>query len=247
MNKIAVTGKGVAGKTTIAAALSIFLNKHGKNVWMLDCDPDANLATILGYPYPEKLQPIAELKEIIQERTFTKNNGSAASFFKMNPDISDIPEKFSVEYNGIHHMLMGKMKPAKGGCFECICAIVPEANGFMIVNREYSGMTPLGMTFSTLAGTVVGGNQTPGFMGFGRSYITSKKFIKADGGLKRIVWMPKELKEALSDKLKKEAEAEGVPDLLAQIADETVTTDSEKLLEYLQKVNHPALTMPPLM
>lgn len=133
------------------------------------------------------------------------------------------------------------------GCFECIGAIIPEANGFIIVNREYSGMTPLGMSFSTLAGSVGGGNQTPGFMGFGRLYITSKKFIKADGGLKRVVWMPKELKEALADKLKKEAEAEGAPNLPAQIADETVAVDSEKLLEHLQKVHHPALTMPPLM
>ncbi|MBN1383627.1 MAG: CO dehydrogenase/CO-methylating acetyl-CoA synthase complex subunit beta [Elusimicrobia bacterium] len=133
------------------------------------------------------------------------------------------------------------------GCFECIGAIVPEANGFIIVNREYSGMTPLGMSFSTLAGSVGGGNQTPGFMGFGRLYITSKKFIKADGGLKRVVWMPKELKDAIADRLKKAAEEEGVPDLPDKIADETVAVDTEKLLEYLQKVNHPALTMPPLI
>ncbi|OGS43407.1 MAG: CO dehydrogenase/CO-methylating acetyl-CoA synthase complex subunit beta [Elusimicrobia bacterium RIFOXYD2_FULL_34_15] len=133
------------------------------------------------------------------------------------------------------------------GCFECIGAIVPEANGFMVVNREYSGMTPLGMTFSTLAGSVGGGNQTPGFMGFGRLYITSKKFIAADGGLKRIVWMPKELKEALADKIKTRAQEEGIPDFLDKIADETIATDTEKLLEFLQKVNHPALTMDPLM
>lgn len=133
------------------------------------------------------------------------------------------------------------------GCFECIGAIVPEANGFMVVNREYSGMTPLGMTFSTLAGTVGGGNQTPGFMGFGRLYITSRKFIKADGGLKRIVWMPKELKEAISEKIKNRGEEEGIPDFFDKIGDETVATDTEKLLEHLQKVNHPALTMDPLM
>ncbi|PIU83284.1 MAG: carbon monoxide dehydrogenase [Elusimicrobia bacterium CG06_land_8_20_14_3_00_38_11] len=115
-SKIAVTGKGGAGKSTISASLSIFLSKKGKDVWLIDCDPDANLATILGYPYPDKLQPIVELKEIIQERTLTKNSGSVP-FFKMNPDVSDIPEKFSVEHNGVHLMLMGKMKPAKGGCF----------------------------------------------------------------------------------------------------------------------------------
>ncbi|MEM2900660.1 MAG: acetyl-CoA decarbonylase/synthase complex subunit alpha/beta, partial [Thermoplasmata archaeon] len=76
------------------------------------------------------------------------------------------------------------------GCFECIVAFVPECNGVMIVNREYSGDTPTGMKFSTLAGTVGGGVQVPGFMGIGRQYITSRKFISADGGLGRIVWMP---------------------------------------------------------
>lgn len=116
MNKIAVTGKGGAGKSTIAAAMAVALKNKGKNVWVLDCDPDANLATILGYPYPEKLQPIAELKEIIKERTGAKGDGSAG-FFKMNPQVDDIPSKFSVEHNGVHLMLMGKMKPAKGGCF----------------------------------------------------------------------------------------------------------------------------------
>lgn len=116
-NKIAITGKGGVGKSTIVASLSISLSKKGKDVWLIDCDPDANLATVLGYPYPDKLQPIVELKEIIQERTLTKNNETAIPFFKMNPDVSDIPEKFSVEHNGVHLMLMGKMKPAKGGCF----------------------------------------------------------------------------------------------------------------------------------
>lgn len=133
------------------------------------------------------------------------------------------------------------------GCFECIIAILPEANGFMVVNREYSGMTPCGMTFSTLAGSVGGGAQTPGFMGVGRLYLISKKFISADGGLKRIVWMTKELKETLGDKLKKRCEEEGGPDLINKIADESVATTSEELLKHLEKVGHPALTMPPLM
>ncbi|MBU4140848.1 MAG: CO dehydrogenase/CO-methylating acetyl-CoA synthase complex subunit beta, partial [Candidatus Omnitrophica bacterium] len=125
--------------------------------------------------------------------------------------------------------------------------ILPEANGFMVVNREYSGMTPCGMTFSTLAGSVGGGAQTPGFMGVGRLYLISKKFISADGGLKRIVWMPKELKETLGDKLKKRCEEEGEPGLINKIADESVATSSEELLAHLEKVGHPALSMPPLM
>lgn len=133
------------------------------------------------------------------------------------------------------------------GCFECIVAILPEANGFMVVNREYTGQTPAGMGFSTLAGSVGGGAQTPGFMGIGRLYIVSRKFLTADGGLKRIVWMTKELKESLGEKLKKRAIEEGMPDLIEKIADETVATDSTGLLEYLKKVGHPALNMDPLM
>jgi acetyl-CoA synthase len=133
------------------------------------------------------------------------------------------------------------------GCFECIIAIIPECNGFMVVNRGYTGMTPVGMTFSTLAGSVGGGNQTPGFLGVGRLYLLSKKFLVPEGGLKRIVWMTKELKEFLGDKLKKRCEEIGEPDLVDKIADETITTDAAQLLEYLTKVNHPALSLPPLI
>ena len=80
------------------------------------------------------------------------------------------------------------------GCFECICGIEPFSNGVCIANREYAGMTPLGMTFSELASMTGGGVQTPGFMGHGKHFIASKKFMKAEGGVARIVWMPKELK-----------------------------------------------------
>jgi len=133
------------------------------------------------------------------------------------------------------------------GCFECIIALIPEANGFMVVNREYSGSTPIGMTFSSLAGSVGGGVQTPGFMGVGRLYLVSKKFLLADGGLKRIVWMTKELKASLAEKLNKRAGEEGMPDFLNRIADESVAVTSEELVEYLNKSGHPALGMPSLL
>jgi len=133
------------------------------------------------------------------------------------------------------------------GCFECIVAIIPEANGVMVVHRDYSGMTPCGMTFTTLAGSVGGGVQTPGFLGVGKLYIASKKFISAEGGLKRLVWMPKELKELLADKLKVRAQEIGIPDLIEKIADETVATSSEELLDSLRKVKHPALEMEQLI
>ncbi|MFA5363106.1 MAG: acetyl-CoA decarbonylase/synthase complex subunit alpha/beta [Candidatus Omnitrophota bacterium] len=133
------------------------------------------------------------------------------------------------------------------GCFECILAIVPEANGVMVVNRDFSGMTPSGMTFTTLAGSVGGGVQTPGFLGVGKLYMVSKKFISAEGGIKRLVWMPKSLKEELGDKLIRYLREMGEPGLLEKIADEAVATTSEELLSFLQSVKHPALEMEPML
>jgi len=134
------------------------------------------------------------------------------------------------------------------GCFECIMAIVPEANGVMITTREYGGDTPVGMTFSTLAGSVGGGVQTPGFMGHGRAYVLSRKFISADGGLARLIWIPKELKDSLGDELRQRAEEEGLgSDFVDKIADETVGTAAEDILPYLEEKEHPALTLDPLM
>ena len=132
------------------------------------------------------------------------------------------------------------------GCFECIMVIIPEANGFMTVSREDPSMTPSGMTFSTLAGTAGGGLQTPGMMGHGKYFLTSKKFIRADGGLKRIVWMSSFLKESMAEELKEAAIREGDPDLIDKIADERVATTVEELLAYIEDKGHPALTMPPL-
>jgi len=133
------------------------------------------------------------------------------------------------------------------GCFECIVAIVPEANGVMIVQRGHTEMTPVGMKFSTLAGSVGGGTQNPGFMGIGRNFIVSKKFIYGDGGIKRIVWMTRNMKESLKEVFDKRAAEEGVPDLLDKIADENICEDPEKLLEFLTSVGHPALEMEPML
>ena len=134
------------------------------------------------------------------------------------------------------------------GCFEAIMAYLPELNGFMIVNREHSGMTPIGMTFSTLAGMVGGGTQTPGFMGIGKSYIGSRKFVKADGGLARVVWMPKDLKEQLRSIIEERAEEEGLGrDFIDKIADETVGTTVDEVLPFLEEKGHPALSMEPLL
>lgn len=133
------------------------------------------------------------------------------------------------------------------GCFECIAAVVPEANGIMIVDRDFTGMTPVGMKFSTLAGQIGGGTQTPGFTGIGKLYISSPKFISAEGGQKRIVWMPKQLKEEIAERLKPELEKMKLPDLFDKIATEEDAEEPEGLLEYLQKVGHPALEMESLI
>ena len=134
------------------------------------------------------------------------------------------------------------------GCFECICGIEPMSNGFIVVNREYKGMTPAGMTFGELASCTGGGVQTPGYMGHGRHFISSKKFIAAEGGIERIVWMPKELKDDVAERLNKTAkELYGIDNFTDMVADETVTTDCEELLNWLTEKGHPVLGMEPLM
>ena len=129
------------------------------------------------------------------------------------------------------------------GCFECIAAIVPEANGIMIVDRDFTGMTPIGMTFSTLAGQIGGGVQTPGFTGIGKLYISSPKFISAEGGQQRIVWMSKQLKEEISERFKMQLEKLELTDLYDKIATEEDAEEPDALVEYLTKVAHPALEM----
>jgi acetyl-CoA synthase len=132
------------------------------------------------------------------------------------------------------------------GCFECIVMVIPEVKGVMIVSREDTSMTPMGMKFSTLAGIAGGGLQTPGVMGIGKFYIISPKFISADGGFKRIVWMSKNLKDSMEFEMKAAAEREGVPDLLDKIADGTTVTTVEELEAWVKEKAHPVLDMEPM-
>ncbi|HET97903.1 MAG TPA: CO dehydrogenase/CO-methylating acetyl-CoA synthase complex subunit beta [Desulfurivibrio alkaliphilus] len=129
------------------------------------------------------------------------------------------------------------------GCFEAIAAMLPQCNGIMVVNRDYMGMTPSGMKFTTLAGMAGGGAQTPGFMGVSKHYLTSPKLFLAEGGLSRLVWLPKMLKEELKDKLVERCQAVGMPDFYDKIATEENGTTEEEILEFLKKVGHPALEM----
>jgi len=133
------------------------------------------------------------------------------------------------------------------GCFECIALMLPEVNGIMIVNREFKGITPSGMTFSTLAGTIGGGAQTPGFAGISKNYILSDRFLQGEGGIERLVWMPSALKEELKMRLTKKLTDQNKPDFFEKIADETRATTIEELIDYLDRVKHPALTMKPLV
>ena len=134
------------------------------------------------------------------------------------------------------------------GCFECICGIEPFSNGVCIANREYAGMTPLGMTFPELASMTGGGVQTPGFMGHGKHFISSKKFMKAEGGVQRIVWMPKELKDFVAERLNETAkELYGIENFTDMIGDETIATDPETLVAFLTEKGHPALGLDPMM
>ena len=133
------------------------------------------------------------------------------------------------------------------GCFECICGVEPVSMGVVITCREHAGMTPLGMSFSEMASMTGGGVQTPGFMGHGKHFIASHKFIAAEGGPGRIVWMPKMLKDQMRERLDKTAlEMYGVENFTDMIADETICTeDPEQLLNYLSEVGHPVLGMEP--
>ena len=134
------------------------------------------------------------------------------------------------------------------GCFECICGIEPFSNGVSIVNREHTGITPLGMTFSEMASMTGGGVQTPGFMGHGKHFIASKKFLKAEGGIARIVWMPKALKDTVREKLNKSAfELYGIENFADMIADEDIAEDAEAMMAFLTEKNHPVLALEPLL
>jgi acetyl-CoA synthase len=125
--------------------------------------------------------------------------------------------------------------------------MLPGCNGVMTVHRDYTGETPCGMKFTTLAGVMGGGASSPGFVGHSKFNVTQRKFLKGDGGLLRMVWMPKSLKEELRDRLIKRGEELGYPNLIDMIADETVGTTEEEIMAFLQEKGHPALSMPSLV
>ena len=189
-----------------------------------------------------ELNPNGPCQPIFKEGCEDERTGR---FQSVNKAISDATHG-AVENVTLYSILEDPMTSC--GCFECICGIEPMSNGFIVVNRVYKGMTPAGMTFGELASCTGGGVQTPGYMGHGRHFISSKKFIAAEGGIERIVWMPKELKDDVAERLNKTAkELYGIDNFTDMVADETVTTDCEELLNWLTEKGHPVLGMEPLM
>ena len=189
-----------------------------------------------------ELDPNGPCQIITKERPIDENLGSYE-------DVDEAVQKFSqgaLEHVTLYSIMQDPMTSC--GCFECICGIEPFSNGVVIANREYAGMTPLGMTFSEMASMTGGGVQTPGFMGHGKHFISSKKFMKAEGGIERIVWMPKELKEFVAERLNKTAnELYGIENFTDMIGDETIATDPETLVGFLTEKGHPALALDPMM
>ncbi|MGN0264372.1 MAG: acetyl-CoA decarbonylase/synthase complex subunit alpha/beta [Oliverpabstia sp.] len=189
-----------------------------------------------------ELDPNGPCQVITKERPIDERIGEYE-------DVNEAVRKFSqgaLEDVSLYSIMEKPMTSC--GCFECICGIEPFSNGVCIANREYAGMTPLGMTFPELASMTGGGVQTPGFMGHGKHFIASKKFMKAEGGIERIVWMPKELKEFVAERLNETAkELYGIENFTDMIGDETIATDPETLVEFLTEKGHPALGMDPMM
>ena len=151
----------------------------------------------------------------------------------------------AIDHYNLYSVLVDPMTTC--GCCECICAVLPGCNGVMTVNREYTGDTPSGMKFTALAGLMGGGQSTPGFVGHSKFNVTQRKFISGDGGLLRVVWMPRSLKEEIRERMIKRGEELGVPDLIDRIADETIGMTEAEIISFLEQEEHPALNMGPVL
>ena len=114
--KIAISGKGGVGKTLLTALLAKTFTESGYSVLAIDADPSANLGATLGFPHPQEIVPISEMDDLIEERTGARP-GKSAPFFKLNPKVDDLPEKYWVEHNGIKLMVMGRIKKGGSGCY----------------------------------------------------------------------------------------------------------------------------------
>lgn len=133
--KIAVSGKGGVGKTMLVSLLSTILSQSGHSVLAIDADPNATLASALGFPHPESITPISEMGDLIEERTGARP-GQAASYFKLNPRVDDIPEKYWVEHDGIKLMVMGRLKKGGSGCYCPENALLEALVAHLLLRRD---------------------------------------------------------------------------------------------------------------
>jgi CO dehydrogenase maturation factor len=148
--KIAISGKGGVGKTLLASLLSRTFAEAGYAVLAIDADPNSNLAATLGFPHPDEITPISEMRALIEERTGAPA-GQVGGFFKLNPKVDDLPEKYFREYNGIKLMVMGRIKKGGSGCYcpenallqALITHLLLERNEVVILDME-AGVEHLG-------------------------------------------------------------------------------------------------------
>ncbi len=141
--KLAVTGKGGVGKTTVSALLARALRKSGRTVFAIDADPDSNLAASMGYPHPEQIRPLVELKELIEERTGVKP-GTTGGMFRLNPFVEDIPERYAVDIDGVKVLVAGAVKKGGAGCYcpentmirALISHLLTEKNSALVLDME---------------------------------------------------------------------------------------------------------------
>ena len=150
--KIAVSGKGGVGKTTLAGVMARILSARGFKVLSIDADPDSNLASAIGIE-PEQLKgvkPLAQMTEFIKERTGAKK-GSYGAYFKINPKVDDIPDRFSIAKDGIRLIVLGTIPQGGGGCFcpenvllkSLLAHILVELDEYVILDME-AGLEHLG-------------------------------------------------------------------------------------------------------
>jgi len=133
--KIAISGKGGTGKTILASFLCIIFAGSSRSVLAIDADPNANLAATLGFPHPERIIPISEMGDLIEQRTGARP-GEATPYFKLNPKVDDIPEKYWVEHNGIKLMVMGRLKRGGSGCYCPENALLEALVAHLLLQRD---------------------------------------------------------------------------------------------------------------
>jgi CO dehydrogenase maturation factor len=133
--KLAITGKGGVGKTLLTALLTKEFSRHGYSVLAIDADPDTNLASALGFPNPDDITPISEMKELIEERTGVKP-GQSGSMFKLNPKVDDIPDKYAQKHDGVRLMVMGKVKRGGSGCYCSENTLLQALMAHLLVSRN---------------------------------------------------------------------------------------------------------------